>query len=802
MRIGTRAVAFAIIVLFAGAAAARADTTCIGMLQGTVNGDVIVPPGQSCTLSLADVKGNVLVQNNASLLVDGYDEPSAIGGNVIAANCASALLEGNVSVDGNVRIGNCTGAGRNGFRGPGITIGGNFRCHDNAGPCTAWLGEVDGNLQVYDNASATSSDITLDTVGGNLACRNNSPAPTHSHGGNWVTGTLQQQCGEGQGFAAPGSLLGTAPSAPVASCADLAAIAPANFPVPNTEITSAVDTPAGGGLPERCIVDGVVNARVSPVDNCQYGDHFQVQLPLPSAWNHRFMFQGGGGTEGSVPTATGTNSGRAGANFGILNGYAVASQDGGHENSQLAAPSCDSGYGNANEFYLDPLGLIDQAYQSIQVTTIVAKYLIAVYYGDEAGHSYWVGCSTGGRQAMVMSQNFPSYFDGIIAGDPVYDLEAISLSEVWSVDQIYDLSPGPYMTVPEPAPEAAAPIVYDNFPASDQTLFETALLQACDALDGAADGVIDNLPACLATFNPATATYTSGGTVYPLQCTGPKNPTCLSPAQIQAVERINEGPRTDLGQTVEAPAGAQAPDHVSNTAQGYQYDGGWMSTAGIPLRDIGGPTSPPGNYALGLGQFPYAWLSPPDPAYDTLTFNFTADLGRLNKASPVVSLSTSADISNFIRRGNKIILYHGLSDPGPPVLGTILYYGEMAARNGGIRAAQKFSRLYLIPNMGHCGGGPATDQFDMLTPLTQWVENGVAPGPVPATGVNFTPAVYQVNFLPAVPTRSRPLCPYPQQARYIGPTGAGLAAGLAVVSNYQCIVPSAPPGRSQQGPSQ
>lgn len=141
--------------------------------------------------------------------------------------------------------------------------------------------------------------------------------------------------------------------------------------------------------------------------------------------------QGGGGTEGSVPAATGTNSGSAGANFGITNGYAVASQDGGHENSKLALASCDSGYGNANQFYLDPLALIDQAYQSIDVTTLTAKYLIAAYYGKDVDYSYWVGCSTGGRQAMAMSQNFPQYFDGIV-GDPVYDLEAISLSEIWA----------------------------------------------------------------------------------------------------------------------------------------------------------------------------------------------------------------------------------------------------------------------------------------------------------------------------------------------------------------------------------
>ncbi len=124
--------------------------------------------------------------------------------------------------------------------------------------------------------------------------------------------------------------------------------------------------------------------------------------------------------------------------------------------------------------------------------------------------------------------------------------------------------------------------MYAAFPAADQALFETALLQTCDALDGVADGVIDNLPACKAAFDPATATYTSGGTTFPLQCSGAKNATCLSPAQIQAVENFNQGPRTTAGNTIQAPAGAVASNHVDNTVQGYAYDGGWMTTVGIP----------------------------------------------------------------------------------------------------------------------------------------------------------------------------------------------------------------------------
>jgi hypothetical protein len=152
-----------------------------------------------------------------------------------------------------------------------------------------------------------------------------------------------------------------------------------------------------------------------------------------------------------------------------------------------------------------------------------------------------------------------------------------------------------------------------------------------------ADGVIDNLPACRATFDPAIATYTSGGTVFPLQCTGAKNSTCVSPAQISAVKHINEGPRTDLGQTIPVPAGAQAPDHVDNTAVSYPYDGGYMTTVGIPPRKVGTPPTAPGDYALGGNQFPYAWISPPDPSFNTPSFNFREVATRPQLLNPTLS---------------------------------------------------------------------------------------------------------------------------------------------------------------------
>jgi hypothetical protein len=141
------------------------------------------------------------------------------------------------------------------------------------------------------------------------------------------------------------------------------------------------------------------------------------------------------------------------------------------------------------------------------------------------------------------------------------------------------------------------------------------LLQACDALDGVADGVIDNLPACTRKFDPAAATYTSGGVTYPLQCTGAKNATCLSPAQIQAAKKINQGPRNSAGQAIAAPAGAVASDPASNIAQGLAWDGGWMAAAvnngavtGIGPEFIGGPGRLPVPY---YDLFGYEDLSPP-----------------------------------------------------------------------------------------------------------------------------------------------------------------------------------------------
>jgi hypothetical protein len=830
---------------FVGAPTAwAADATCTSVMSGgasgplNIKGNVIVPNGANCTLTFVNVTGNVQAGQGSTLLINGYTEPSTIGGNVQAEKCYSVLLEGNVTVRGNLQIEQCNGNGPNGFQGPDIVINGNFQCEgnsSNAASCLAWLGKVDGNVQILQNHGQGVPDVSLVTVGGDLICLLNSSTPTHLHGPSWVDGNSIGQC---KGFATATTSISNGPISPAESCAALANLPATGFPVPNTVITSAVDTPSsttnGVTLPERCIVSGYVNRHASPVDTCSYQDGFQVQLPLPSAWNRRFMMQGGGGSEGSVPTATGTIGGSTGI-AEVANGYAIASQDGGHENTDLV--NCKNTnpntFGNVNEYALDPLGLIGQAYQSIEVTALDAKYLINQYYGTGPNRSYWVGCSTGGRQGMVMSQNFPSFFDGIVAGDPVYDQEKIGLSEINGVEAILNAylsnpaltPPGPTM-ISQAAPQPAGPHLYPAFPSTDQSLFETALLQNCDALDGVTDGVIDDVVACRARFNPVTAMWTDytgalgpAGATYPLQCTAAKNATCLTAAQIQAAIQINQGPRMN-GRPVLDPAGAVAPDHANNVVQGYEYDGGWMATTGIPSRKIGtsSPNSLPGDFSLGVGTLGYLFLSPLCPTCYTLDYDFkTGTLVQsgntyvLNPSTPVVAFSTSLDMSHFIKYGHKIIWYHGASDPGPPILETKVYTAQVAEQNGGWDKAQSFFRLYPVPGMDHCTGGPGTDGFDFLTPLVGWVEGGTQPVGVASTGKNFNAATYQVvgnyitnGFINAPATRTRLLCPWPQQVRFTGATsvvsGVPIAANptdLASATNYTCVQPR--PDRDHHG---
>lgn len=576
--------------------------------------------------------------------------------------------------------------------------------------------------------------------------------------------------------------------APAVTCDSLATLA--SFPVQpagtmgGTVITTARIVPAAGTTPEYCLVQGTMEERFDGVagvvgtpsyrTNQRYRTLFEVRLP--SAWNGRYMFQGSGGTEGGLPGASGQIGGTSGVNV-LGNGFAVASQNGGHANADLppaavlppGSPNTTTDLNHiqvisGNMFFPDEKAVRDWAYHAIDITTQTAKYLINAYYGRAQERSYFVGCSTSGRQGMAMSQRFPQHYDGIVAGDPFYLPPDISLSETWGLEHIIAVSPI----------VNGVPQYLQSFTLADQNLFTNAILAACDELDGLVDGVIDNAAAC--HFDPTTFVFPSSG-VYgsiapgmPLQCAGAKTATCLTPAQVDAAKKIAQGPRTSSGRRIVSPDGTPL--------SGYPFDGGFMQPSGIPTRDIGTATSPPGNIGLGSGQLPLFWFANPDPSYNPLTVNYDTDIHLVTPASPAVNNST--DIRRFVRRGGKLIFYHGLSDSGPPWPYTLKYFRDVARKHGGIRHAADFMKLYLVPNMGHCSGNMATDNFDLLTPMVNWIENDVAPDEIVATGNRFPAAVGPYAGFGSS-TRTRPLCAYPKTLRYAG------SGDISVATSYVCV---------------
>jgi feruloyl esterase len=326
--------------------------------------------------------------------------------------------------------------------------------------------------------------------------------------------------------------------------------------------------------------------------------------------------------------------------------------------------------------------------------------MIASYYGRAAQHAYFDGCSTGGREAMIMSQRYPQYFDGIVSGDPAIRTGYSNLA-LGFMTAVFD----------EAAPKDAAgkPDPKQTFSDSDRKLIVSSLLQSCDARDGLKDGMIFNSRAC--EFDPAT-----------LVCPGSKTEACLTRAQADTLQKAFAGPKSSRGDAI---------------YPGFPFDAGIADKGGIP----------------GLLNGP---LIPVATGADFTHFEADREAARVD-ADKTAQLgdSTWTNLSTFAGRGGKLLFYHGLSDPWFSPLETLRYYEKMAKDTTGGSTAS-WSRIYLVPGMGHCqGGSAALDRFDMLSAVVDWVEKGVAPDRVVATGTAF-------------PGRSRPLCPYPQHAEYAG----------------------------------
>jgi hypothetical protein len=510
--------------------------------------------------------------------------------------------------------------------------------------------------------------------------------------------------------------------------------------LPNTVFTTA--TPQSAPI-AHCEIIGKIDPRTG-VDGRPYAIGFHLRLP--DDWNKRFYFQGGGGTDGSI--------GDAGLVNGALSqGYAVVSTDAGHDNTI----DFDANAGGTAAFGVDPQARIDYGYNAVDQVTQTAKIIVKKYYRRYPAYSYFVGCSNGGRQGMVASQRFPTYFDGIVAGAPGFDLPRAAVAEAWNEQALAPLATNVSVN--------GQPYLADTFSDADLALAANAILAACDDLDGLEDGIVDNYAAC------------TNRRVYPeleaIQCTGAKIANCLSADQIEALKMIYAGPENSRGKALYTD---------------WQWDPGISGFTSLRLWSLGYPVGAPVNTALNLtlggGSLPHVFVTPPDVTSLTdleayiFDFNFDTDARKIFKTSGIYTESSmefmtarSTDLRPFKRHGGKMIIYHGNSDGVFSPHDTINWYEAMDDRMPG--KGQSFVRLFLVPGMGHCGGGPGTTVFDAFTPLVNWVEHGIAPNSIVATAPSGTPWT----------DRTRPLCPYPKQTRYKG------SGDINDAANFHCELP-------------
>jgi hypothetical protein len=449
------------------------------------------------------------------------------------------------------------------------------------------------------------------------------------------------------------------------------------FKSPRVEITKATliaagttePNPYGPGhsapLPAYCRVEGVINRRIG-VGGEEFGINFA--LAMPDNWNSDFLMQGGGGGNGVVLPPLGLVA--AGDTPGLMRGFAVVSTDTGHKSHGGAF---DFGFMKDEQAYLD------FAYLANAQVAALAKQLIAQYYSKPAAHSYFAGCSTGGREGMILSQRYPTVFDGIISGDPAMRTGLSNLA-------IGRWIPIAFNQV-APKDAKGKPIIEQSITDDDRKLIKDGLLNRCDAKDGVADGTISDPLAC--DFDPEM-----------LACKGAKSDSCLAADKAAAIKKALAGPRTSNGTQV---------------YPGFLYDTG--ITSGPPFRGLLSP---------GPGLF--------GPAPTELTVD--VDKEALADIQPLVD-SMSTNLTTFSGRGGRLIFYHGDSDPWFSPLDTFTYYKDMAAANGGLEAVSKWSQFYFVPGMSHCAGGQSLDQFDLLGAMVSWVEKGTAPASVTATGKAF-----------------------------------------------------------------
>ncbi|MBX3586885.1 MAG: tannase/feruloyl esterase family alpha/beta hydrolase [Ramlibacter sp.] len=559
-----------------------------------------------------------------------------------------------------------------------------------------------------------------------------------------VAALLASACGTLPSPTAAPPVLQAAVPGPLRECATLAA----SFRFDQTHLDSAVPVAAGAlkqgarPVPGHCLVKGRMHERKGS-DGQTYAIAFEMRLP--DAWNGRFYYQGNGGLDGSVREALGALGGGP-LGGALMQGFAVISSDAGHTGRQTTV------------FGLEPEARLDYGYKAVGKLTPMAKSLIQAAYGKGPDRSYIGGCSNGGRHAMVAAARYGDQYDGYLVGAPGYRLPNAAVAQLWGAQQWHAVATAG-ATVRHPMnPNATLPDLGSGFTPDERHLMAKAIADKCDALDGLRDGMVQATQACQARFSVAADVPT---------CTGNRNGSCLSAAQKQVIARVFAGGATSSGQPLYAA---------------FAYDTGVAGDNWATWKFINSLALDP----LSTGT---VFSVPPGPV-DPLTDDVSARLQRFSATNNTYTESGLAlmtppgqenpvNLAGLRARGGKMVIFHGVSDPIFSAEDTRQWMERLDKAQGGQAAG--FARYFPVPGMNHCSGGPAADQFDLLTPLVEWVEHGVAPQAVTAAVRGAGNAGGANAELPREwpATRTRPLCAYPTVATYQGHGNPEDAASFA-----------------------
>ncbi len=489
--------------------------------------------------------------------------------------------------------------------------------------------------------------------------------------------------------------------------------------VPRLKVESAV--PARG----YCQVRGTVTTtgEAAPDGSARF------EIRLPDQWNGKFLFYGVGGLAGSIPSnPDGFNA--------VGKGYAMAITDAGHE-----APGTDAHWALTADGKADEAKVADYYFRAAHSVTVAAKELVRKHYAGDIRLAYFAGCSNGGRMALMEAQRYPDDYDGIIAGAPFMSVHAM----MTPLRVMKGLTSAGYI------PPKLWPVIDD------------ALNASCDASDGVKDGLIQNPGKC--AFDPAS-----------LVCKSGQAEQCLTSEQATTLKRYMEAVRDRRGRVVQ-------PGFSITNGDGRGGMIAWNTGQTEP--DFRNPERWTGNAPAGwlFADHITQYLVERNANYDTLDFDIGGDgvigdaaLKLFDERTGAADADDASRLLPFVRKGKKLLMYHGFSDPALTPYRSIIYYEQLAGLTKGYPNLQKNVRLFMVPGMQHCGGGPGPNAFDTLTPLDEWVSKGVPPERIEASGNG----------------RTMPLCKFPEMAKYKG-TG-----DVKDGANWSCSVQ---PSLTEVGPN-